>query len=284
MAALAVAHGGGSGRAADCESSAKRLLLCECLCGLSVLSAGGCFVCKFFDVLSDFTAGLLFLVAQCFARFAVVKPFSSAPLSSERYCVFLNLRERSPPALSVLADAAARAALRDGLELASVFPVDAIPGPFREYLIAANTDLAMRQIAAIETVVCIANLASERWDEIWPVEREEARKSESDDLRRRCLAEWRLNSNPIEVKVQAPPAVDTRVLEPEAAASWNDDELETSELGAIIAKCRAADSEQESAWIERPLFPRVRPPNTQLFFAFGRMEEGFPGWSGDLRG
>ena len=49
------------------EVLSKHLILCELLCGLSVLGVGGHLVCKLFDCFTHFTVSLLYLAAyMCF--------------------------------------------------------------------------------------------------------------------------------------------------------------------------------------------------------------------------
>jgi hypothetical protein len=255
MVNLAVADGDG-------PDDAKRIILAECICGLSVLRPGGNFVCKVFDLVSEFAVGLIFVVAQCFARFAIVKPHSSRPTSSERYCVFIRLRERSPPVISLLAHAADRFAnLPEGAEIASIFPMDRIPESFREYILASNTEIVTRQLAAIEAVLCLANMGGDQRSAVPTIDRE--------DVRMRCLAEWRLLKNPTEVKGNSQQVVDTAVLELDTVAGWTDEETEKSELGGIIAKYAVVDPSRERLWIERPIIRSERLVISPTYFTFG---------------
>lgn len=60
---------------------------------------GGHFVCKFFDVLHEFTADLVWLLYQLFDTICITKPLTSRPANSERYLVCKGLRIERPETL-----------------------------------------------------------------------------------------------------------------------------------------------------------------------------------------
>lgn len=90
---LAVADGGFdfSGNEEQQEVLAQRLLLCEVITMLTSLKQGGHFVCKFFDILDEFTGDLVWLLYQLFDEICITKPLSSRPANSERYIVCKGL-------------------------------------------------------------------------------------------------------------------------------------------------------------------------------------------------
>ena len=59
----------------------KQLLLCQFLCALNVLRKGGHFVCKTFDLFSEFSVGLLYILYRSFDQFCIVKPHTSRQAS-----------------------------------------------------------------------------------------------------------------------------------------------------------------------------------------------------------
>lgn len=63
----------------------KRLYLCQALVALSILRPGGHFMCKLFDIFTEFSAGLLFLLYHSFKQISIYKPVTSRPANSERY-------------------------------------------------------------------------------------------------------------------------------------------------------------------------------------------------------
>eukprot|EP01006_Ploeotia_vitrea_P027156 TRINITY_DN60020_c0_g2_i1.p1 TRINITY_DN60020_c0_g2~~TRINITY_DN60020_c0_g2_i1.p1 ORF type:complete len:724 (+),score=68.22 TRINITY_DN60020_c0_g2_i1:41-2212(+) len=80
------------------EIITKRIVLCEVLAALRTIRQGGWFVCKLFDLYSEFTIGLLYILWTSFAEVALVKPFSSRPANSEKYIVCKN--KLLPPTFS----------------------------------------------------------------------------------------------------------------------------------------------------------------------------------------
>eukprot|EP00939_MAST-03C_sp_MAST-3C-sp1_P000577 g577.t1 len=67
------------------ELKHRQLVLCQLALGTAVLREHGILCCKIFDTFLPFTAGLIFLMRQCFKRVAVYNPYSSRPANSERY-------------------------------------------------------------------------------------------------------------------------------------------------------------------------------------------------------
>ncbi|KAL3666060.1 hypothetical protein V7S43_008851 [Phytophthora oleae] len=91
---LAVADGGflEARSQSNQESMMTRLILAEVLTMFGVLRIGGDFVCKTFELATPAMLELCWILHRCFARFAVVKPVTSRPASSERYLVLRGLR------------------------------------------------------------------------------------------------------------------------------------------------------------------------------------------------
>ncbi|KAG2230952.1 hypothetical protein INT48_001468 [Thamnidium elegans] len=98
---LVVADGGFdfSGNEEQQEVLAQKLLLCEIISMLTCLKQSGHFVCKFFDILDEFTADLVWLLYQLFDEICITKPLSSRPANSERYIVCKGLKEAHPTEL-----------------------------------------------------------------------------------------------------------------------------------------------------------------------------------------
>lgn len=63
---------------------------------LSTLRQGGTFVCKFFDMFTEFTVDLVWLLYQLFDEICITKPLSSRPANSERYVICRNLLVSHP--------------------------------------------------------------------------------------------------------------------------------------------------------------------------------------------
>ncbi|KAG6578107.1 FtsJ-like RNA methyltransferase [Phytophthora cinnamomi] len=76
------------------EFMMTRLILAEVVATLAVLRSGGDFVCKTFELATQAMAELCWILHRSFDRFAVVKPITSRPASSERYIIARGLRSR----------------------------------------------------------------------------------------------------------------------------------------------------------------------------------------------
>lgn len=77
------------------EILSKRLYLCQFYTALSILRDGGHFVCKLFDIFTQFSVGLVYLMYRAFKQVCIFKPNTSRPANSERYLVCKWRREGS---------------------------------------------------------------------------------------------------------------------------------------------------------------------------------------------
>ena len=187
MVSLVTADGGVAvdGQENEQEKLLKRLVLCQYLCALCILRKGGNFLCKVFDLLTDFNASLLYVVGQCFERISIVKPYTSRPANSERYVVFLGLKEQHPDAVIELLSRTNDIFqnLDEEVEdIMTVFPISKIPESFREYLTDSNEKLAKAQIDGVDEFLIYAYQS-----DMEPLDQ--------DDIARRCLEEWRVPRN-----------------------------------------------------------------------------------------
>ncbi|EUB61890.1 S-adenosyl-L-methionine-dependent methyltransferase ftsjd2 [Echinococcus granulosus] len=78
------------------EVKSKHIYLCQCLCALTLLRPGGCFVTKLFDIFTDFSVDLIWLMSHVFKRIKLIKPISSRPANSERYLLCEGLITSNP--------------------------------------------------------------------------------------------------------------------------------------------------------------------------------------------
>jgi hypothetical protein len=74
------------------ENTVQRLLVAEALAGLMTLKVGGTMILKMFDTKNRATLELMWLLATCFERTGLVKPYTSRPANSERYWIGQGLR------------------------------------------------------------------------------------------------------------------------------------------------------------------------------------------------
>ncbi|PAA76081.1 hypothetical protein BOX15_Mlig024465g1 [Macrostomum lignano] len=76
------------------EIRSKQLYLCQALTAMLVLRSGGSFLCKLFDIFTEFSAGLMYLLYLAFDQFALFKPATSRPANSERYVICRGYRKQ----------------------------------------------------------------------------------------------------------------------------------------------------------------------------------------------
>ncbi|KAI9285460.1 FtsJ-like methyltransferase-domain-containing protein [Umbelopsis sp. AD052] len=183
---LVVADGGicFEGKQDKQEQIAQQLLVCQIATMLASLRKGGKFVCKFFDITQEFTAGLVWILYQCFESICITKPLTSRPANAERYIICDKLRFNRPQAiidylLSV------NQAIKDEqtkrvcgvVELATLKRDES----FIDYLKMRNMIFAIKQKEALERV-----------EEFVQQPHNGAMEPDQSQVRRRCLREWRL--------------------------------------------------------------------------------------------
>ena len=84
------------------EEGIKQLTLSECLTALLVLKKGGTFVCKLYDILTEFTVGLVFVMYHCFEEISIKPVESASPFKGERFLICQRLKERQSPFVQFL--------------------------------------------------------------------------------------------------------------------------------------------------------------------------------------
>ncbi|KAH0792330.1 cap-specific mRNA (nucleoside-2'-O-)-methyltransferase 1-like [Histomonas meleagridis] len=283
MVSLVTGDGGIAvdGQENDQEMLLKRLVLCQFLCALLILRKGGNFVCKVFDCFTDFSVSLLYVVAQCFERFCIVKPYTSRPANSERYVVFLGLRESQPNSvirlLSYTNDLFQKLESTPGNneDIMAIFPISKIPKYFADYMTKSNEDLVLKQTDGVDEFIIYASD-----EKIEPLDQ--------DDIANRCLKQWCVPRNKMEDRPRIPyrkfdrvqqpqemPKITTYIRQDKADEESNRrqrelDEIEkaskkNTQLGTIIEKFFA----REERMIVRPLFQQRSVMNeSETYFSF----------------
>jgi cap2 methyltransferase len=84
------------------EKRVFHLLVCSSLIGIQCLSSNGCFVLKFFDILSEHTQILIVILGRFFREWNLYKPATSRPCNSERYFLGKGFRGLRPELLELL--------------------------------------------------------------------------------------------------------------------------------------------------------------------------------------
>jgi len=69
------------------EVAAFRLIFCEIVTGLTILKVGGNMVIKIFDLFSESSIDLIYLLSTYFEKIHIIKPFTSRSANSEKYLV-----------------------------------------------------------------------------------------------------------------------------------------------------------------------------------------------------
>lgn len=142
---LLLADGGDEDTA---EPLASRLLTCEAYLGVSAVLKGGDFVCKVFDSVERHTAELLYLVATCFDKVALIKPVTSRPACSERYLVCKG--RRPDETIDAPADILYEALYQE--KQTSLLVPGSLPPAFLNWLAENNRAACEAQTRAVEHV------------------------------------------------------------------------------------------------------------------------------------
>lgn len=132
------------------EFISSRLLLTQSVIGVKCTKMGGNFVVKVFDTVTEFSAQVLYLLAQCFEKILIFKPVSSRPANAERYVICMNRGTDIQLYSQILVDAART--YTDTLYLNSLFQKP-IPIEFQQWLTQNNTESIDRQLYAAQNIL-----------------------------------------------------------------------------------------------------------------------------------
>ena len=69
------------------EKMSHRIIFCEIVAMFTCIAEGGHFVCKIFDIHTEFTAKMLSMLTSTFTDVFIYKPFTSRPANSEKYII-----------------------------------------------------------------------------------------------------------------------------------------------------------------------------------------------------
>ncbi|CEG49580.1 FtsJ-like RNA methyltransferase [Plasmopara halstedii] len=190
---LAVADGGFPDARSQLnqESIMTRLILAEVLAMFAALRIGGDFICKTFELVTPAMIEICWILHQSFKCFAVVKPITCRPASSERYLVARGLRAGLPTSklVAVLEDRLTNSYSETKFDFKLRFLHNntslSNDDNFLQYLMAANDVIGTSQLHACR---CINEFAAN------PGKRKAQNKEVTVDPRQyyRC---WQLRSN-----------------------------------------------------------------------------------------
>ncbi|XP_076817164.1 cap-specific mRNA (nucleoside-2'-O-)-methyltransferase 1-like isoform X2 [Clavelina lepadiformis] len=137
------------------EILTKQLLLCQFLCALSIIRTDGSFVCKTFDLFTEFSVGLVYLLRIAFKRISIFKPVTSRPANSERYVVCEGYRDSDRQIFAYLMEINDSInefkSSNPGKDVKSVVPLDVLldDTEFFNYVKSSNERIAAEQSKAL---------------------------------------------------------------------------------------------------------------------------------------
>eukprot|EP00039_Didymoeca_costata_P007461 m.100277 g.100277 ORF g.100277 m.100277 type:complete len:768 (+) comp13696_c0_seq5:319-2622(+) len=170
------------------EITNQQLLLCQFLCGLLLLRKGGHFVCKTFELFTDFSAGLCYIMYLLFEQISIIKTPTSRQANSERYLVGKNYKKPNSALLQYLfkVNDTINSLKREGKSaVIGIVPIDVMQQSeeFAEYMSRMNDKLGGKQLYSLKKLhnyIRDQNLPGENQAEI----------------RKQCLELWKLPDMP----------------------------------------------------------------------------------------
>ncbi|XP_021945324.1 cap-specific mRNA (nucleoside-2'-O-)-methyltransferase 1 isoform X2 [Folsomia candida] len=144
------------------EVLCHQIILSQIYVALAIVRVGGHAVCKLFDVVTPFTAALIYLMYYCFESVTIHKPLASRPANSERYliCKWKKSEKVTSHITSYLGDCHQKMwmYMNGGnkeaiLELVPVTLLASVLDPFYIYLRDCNNRIARSQIVTLKRMV-----------------------------------------------------------------------------------------------------------------------------------
>jgi len=136
------------GRESQQEFVSSRLLLVQILTGIICTKEGGNFITKAFDLVTELSAELLFILGMCFEVVIPFKPVSSRPMNAERYIICKSRRNKIKQYVDILSLAAND--YTDSKYIKSMFEISPAIG---RYLIDINTTNAKLRIEYLKRAI-----------------------------------------------------------------------------------------------------------------------------------
>ena len=165
------------------EIKLKKFFLLNTIIALSVLSKGGNFVIKIYDLFTHFTVSLIYILNNYFERFSIIKPFSTRPHTASRYIIFQKLNETKPPILEYLYDYYDRYLIKisENYDVDFVYPVTKIikDENFKNYIVDINSQITEMRIENLEELKKA-------------IDRKPYSKYDKMDIKKKCLDLWKI--------------------------------------------------------------------------------------------
>ena len=134
------------------EMQIKRLLLDEIISSLSINKIGGNAVYKIYDIFTEYTLDLLYILHRSYTAFAVFKPATSRPGNSEKYVVCLGYKG---PNMNLI-EGLFKVNKNFDANIRSLFPYATISQEFIKYIHYVNSIISNNQNEVLANIIkCI---------------------------------------------------------------------------------------------------------------------------------
>jgi 23S rRNA U2552 (ribose-2'-O)-methylase RlmE/FtsJ len=135
------------------EQEAFQLILGQIITALTVQAKGGHYVCKLFESFTTVTAKIIYLLRQFYEEVYIFKPLMSRQSNSEKYLIckgFISdkVSKQTDTLMKVLTTMR-----KDKRYLNDIFPSFSLPKEFESHLITINTQIANKQLVAINNII-----------------------------------------------------------------------------------------------------------------------------------
>ncbi|XP_014283812.1 cap-specific mRNA (nucleoside-2'-O-)-methyltransferase 1 [Halyomorpha halys] len=170
------------------ELLSKQLYLCQFLVALSIVREEGHFVCKLFDVVSEFSAGLIYLMHKAFHKISIFKPNTSRPANSERYIICKHKMMGTDSIRDFLFEINSRLwnlGKNSKIDINGIVPLEIMKDnvEFFNYLRDSNNRLGNRQIVNLDKIAAYYQDSN-------------LHEKMQSKLRNRCMELWQVPAGP----------------------------------------------------------------------------------------
>ena len=140
------------------EKLSHKLIYCEIITALTIQNIGGSFICKFFDLYTELSISLIYLLSCFYKEVYINKPLTSRPANSEKYIIckgFIGIKENYLKSLQELIEDWNTIDINNW-NIISIFS-ETIPNNFIKEILEYNTKNSLMQINNIEKTLDYIN-------------------------------------------------------------------------------------------------------------------------------
>lgn len=161
------------------------LILSEIFAAINVQKQNGHFILKVFDILTETSIHLIYLLFQCYKEVYIYKPKTSRPTNSEKYivCKYFNLSENNREAVLDKLNMLSNKIIANKTKFISFTLFDEIPKTFCENIRYINNILLDKQCSHLENAIKLCSNTEF-------LNNYEVRLQESIDTRRQIFHRW----------------------------------------------------------------------------------------------